>query len=101
MLHRITRNFLRFVELPAGLHIRLESRLLLRLSHHLLGVFLPEEGVGFALRECTQFFGLRGLRGCEGVGLESTLHVRGDVCEALSTDVEGPPGIPRAPLLGR
>jgi hypothetical protein len=26
MLHRITRNFLRFVELPAGLHIRLESR---------------------------------------------------------------------------
>jgi hypothetical protein len=32
------------VELPAGLHRRLEIRLVLRLSHHLLGVFLLEEG---------------------------------------------------------
>jgi hypothetical protein len=30
------------VELPAGRHRRLESRLVLRLSLHLLGVFLKE-----------------------------------------------------------
>jgi hypothetical protein len=60
----------------------------LRLSPHLLGAFLLEEGVGFALRGCQQFVELRGLRGCEGVGLESALHVRGGVCEAGSTNID-------------
>jgi hypothetical protein len=64
LLHRITRNFLRFVELPAVPRIRLKIRLVLvlRLSSHLLGAFLLEGGVGFALRGWQQFVGLRGLR---------------------------------------
>jgi hypothetical protein len=41
--HCIIRSFPRFVELPAGRHRRLESRLVLRLSPHLIGVFLLEE----------------------------------------------------------
>jgi hypothetical protein len=60
--HRILRNELIFVTLPAGPHRRLVSRLMLRLSPHLLGVFRLEEGEGFGPRHeiSTDFF-LRGI----------------------------------------
>jgi hypothetical protein len=76
------------LELPAGRHLRRELRLVLRLSRHLLGVFLLEEGVGSALRGCKFIVELRGLRSCEGHGLESALHIRGGVCEARSTNAD-------------
>jgi hypothetical protein len=59
----------------------------LRLSPHLLGVFLLEGGEGFALWGSQQLVERRGLSVCEGVGLESGLHVRGGVCEARCTNV--------------
>jgi hypothetical protein len=46
MLHRITRNFLRFVEVPDGRHLRRELRLVLRL----LGVLLVGQAEALGVR---------------------------------------------------
>jgi hypothetical protein len=59
MPHRITRNFLRFVEIPDGRHLRRELRLVLRLSPHLLGVFLLGEAEAFGERGCQRFKGIQ------------------------------------------
>jgi hypothetical protein len=59
-------------------------------------VFLLTCSGSFCSRElkrlgCQQFVERRGLSVCEGLGLESGLHVRGGVCEARCTNVD-PPG---------